>query len=599
MPEGGRATIHLPGTRWARGRETDAHSPAIDPLSTPPAAGVLVDPATTTPARAGALDAVRTAQTALLCAALAALVALATHVLGPPAGDAPAHIFQTLSFARHGYALWDNYWYAGYYQYVLYSAVYYPVAAIGGIVPVAVASASFAAWAFASAAGRLWGLPARLPSLAFAATAPTIVMVSGMYPFGAGVAVACMVLVLLQRRHTVAAAIAIVAVPAFSPLAFLLLLVVLAAAFVTSPSPRRTLRANRWPTGAVVGALVAAAALKLVFAQPGYYPFSAVDLATALGFSAVGLALAHGRLRRDFLSALFVLYGLVNVLLFLVPSPVGANATRLYSIAALPLLWLASRSRRPALRGRWVLAILTVAFVAQAAPYAASAYRSYQDSTTASAPYWKPALTFLRGHADAGYRVEVVATSGHWEAYYLARAGVPLARGWYRQADFPQNTVLYQPTISAAAYQAWLRSLGIKYVLLPDVPLDYSSQAEAALIRSGTSGLAPAGSAPHWRFYRLPDAVGIVSGLTTQPLDVHVTSAAISFAATRAGNFTIRVRYSPYWRTSTPTCLTETAGGMTSVRVDSPGVVSLSMPDPLDAVFGSAAPATTTCPAGA
>src|SRR5437879_3864074 len=106
-------------------------------------------------------------RTALVCAALAALAAVSTHMIGPPAGDAPAHVFQTLAFARHGYALWDNYWYAGSYQYVLYSVVYYPIAAVGGIVPVAVGSASFAAWAFASAAGRFWGAPARLPSLAF------------------------------------------------------------------------------------------------------------------------------------------------------------------------------------------------------------------------------------------------------------------------------------------------------------------------------------------------------------------------------------------------------------------------------------------------
>jgi len=433
-----------------------------------------------------------------------------------------------------------------------------------------------------------------LPSLAFAVTAPIIVMVSGMYPFGAGLAVAGIVIVLLQRRHPILAAIALPLVPAFSPLAFLMLLVVMAAALITADAPRTTLALNRWPAASVAGALIFAAALKLLFAQGGYYPFSLTDLAITLGFSVAGIALARGGIRRDFLSALFVLYGVTNLVLFLVPSPIGANATRLYSIAALPLLWLASRTRATPLRSRWLVLVLAVAFAAQVAPYVASGYRSYQGSTAAESVFWQPALSFLKSHADRNYRVEVVATAGHWEAYYLARAGVPLARGWYRQSDFPENDVLYRPAISPSAYQSWLRALGVKYVMLPDVSLDYSSQAEAALIRSGHSGLVLAGTAPHWQFYRLAKPVGIVSGDRVNPGSVHVTTAAISFVAPKAGLYRVRVRYSPYWQPSTPMCVTQTANGMMQLSVSTPGAVRLSMPDPLDAIFGDAA--TAACP---
>jgi hypothetical protein len=540
-------------------------------------------------------DVRRTGRTALLCATLAAVAAVITHLVGPPAGDAPAHAFQTLSFARHGFTLWDNYWYAGSYQYVLYSIVYYPVAAIGGVVPVAVISAAFAGWAFASATGRRWGRTARTPSLAFAATAPMIVMVSGMYPFGAGLAGAGIVIVLLQRRHPIPAAMALLLVPALSPLAFLLLLVVLAAALITSDAPRTTLRLNRWPAASVAGALIFAATLKLLFAQGGYYPFSLPDLAIALGFSGAGIALARRHIRRDFLSALFVLYGVTNLVLFLVPSPIGANATRLYSIAALPLLWLASRTRATPLRSRWLVLVLAVAFAAQVAPYVASGYRSYQGSTAAQSVFWRPALSFLKSHTDKNHRVEVVATAGHWEAYYLARVGVPLARGWYRQSDFPENDVLYKPVISPAAYQSWLRSLGVKYVMLPDVSLDYSSQAEAALIRSGRSGLVLASTAPHWRFYRLAKPTGIVSGGQVNPASVHVTTAAISFVAPTAGRYRVRVRYSPYWHPSAPICVTQTVNDMMELSVNTPGRVRLSMPDPLDAVFGGTSTGAAAC----
>jgi hypothetical protein len=532
------------------------------------------------------LDAGRTARTAMLCAVIAAIVAALTHVLGPPAADAPAHAFQTLSFVRHGFALWDNYWYAGSYQYVLYRALYYPVAAVGGIVPVAVVSASFAGWAFASAAGRRWGMPARLPSLAFAATAPIIVMVSGMYPFGAGLAAAGISVVLLQRRHTIAAAIAIIVVAGFSPLAFLLLLVVLTAALLASGAIAETLSGNRVPALAVGGALIAAVALKLFFVQPGYYPFSKQDLATALGFSGAGLLLARGRGRRDFLTSLFVVYALTNLALFLVSSPIGANAMRLYSVAALPLLWLASRTRPNPVRLRWSALILIVAFSAQVAPYVASSYRSFESAAAAGSGFWRPAISFLKNRPDNNYRVEVVATAGHWEAYYLARAGVSLARGWYRQSDYPENTLLYQPTITPSAYRSWLRKLGIQYVLLPDVPLDYSSQAEATLIRSGRSGLVLAGTAPHWQFYRLPDPVGIVSGGRATPQNVHVTAAGISFAAQAAGSYLIRVRYNPYWQTSTPICISPAANDMMRLQIQNPAVVRISMPDPITAILG-------------
>ena len=37
----------------------------------------------------------------------------------------------------------------------------------------------------------------------------------------------------------------------------------------------------------------------------------------------------------------------------------------------------------------------------------------------------------------------------------------------------------------------WLRSLGVRYVVLTDAPTDYSSKQEALLIRSGRSGLIP------------------------------------------------------------------------------------------------------------
>ena len=63
-------------------------------------------------------------------------------------------------------------------------------------------------------------------------------------------------------------------------------------------------------------------------------------------------------------------------------------------------------------------------------------------------------------------------------------------RGWYRQADFPENELLYDAKLSPGDYRAWLRQLGVRYVVISDAPPDYSSRVEAQLIRSGRSGLA-------------------------------------------------------------------------------------------------------------
>ena len=60
---------------------------------------------------------------------------------------------------------------------------------------------------------------------------------------------------------------------------------------------------------------------------------------------------------------------------------------------------------------------------------------------------------------------EAVDTAGHWGATYLAEAEIPLARGGYRQDDFPQNKVLYDE-LGRGPYLRWLRGLGVRYVVL-------------------------------------------------------------------------------------------------------------------------------------
>ena len=200
------------------------------------------------------------------------------------------------------------------------------------------------------------------------------------------------------------------------------------------------------------------------------------------------------------LRMLFVAYLILNLFAFLFKSPVGSNATRLFAVAGAPLLWLAanvSRQRSQVI----VLPLLAATAALQVGPWIRDAYSAW-GNPAASATYWRPAIDYLRARGDDQHRVEAVATWGHWEAYYLARAGFPLARGWFRQDDFPENRVLYDHHLTAATYDHWLRVLGVRYVVLPDTTLDYSSAAEARLLRSGDSGLQLVWRSEHLQYLR-------------------------------------------------------------------------------------------------
>ena len=196
--------------------------------------------------------------------------------------------------------------------------------------------------------------------------------------------------------------------------------------------------------------------VKRAFPDGGFYPFPAGALLAALLFCAFSAALvwrvAPARVLRPF----FVLYALACVAAFLVPSPLGANVTRLrFAAVPIALLLFALRDWRPR---KVVVAGVALAGVWNIQPVIANVQGSTADASTRAA-YWAPAVRYLKQHLSPSYRVEVVDTVGHWGATYLPRAGIPLTRGWFRQYDFPQNEVLYgslgrSPTGSGSAASA-------------------------------------------------------------------------------------------------------------------------------------------------
>jgi hypothetical protein len=227
-----------------------------------------------------------------------------------------------------------------------------------------------------------------------------------------------------------------------------------------------------------------------------------------------------------------------------------------------------------------VFPIIALAVALQVGPKVRDAYSAW-GNPAAVRSYWRPALRFLHAHGaqSAGYRVDAVSTWGHWEAYYVARAGIPLARGWFRQEDFPQNGSLYNDEMTPAAFRAWLRSVGVRYVLLPDAPLDYSSVREASLLRSGRSGLLVAGRTRHWTFYELPDPTPIVTAPPGRWAKLtYLGQERVVVQVSGPGRYVARIRYSPY-RHALPAsaCLSPTRNGMTLITAHMPGFVQMDI----------------------
>jgi hypothetical protein len=503
---------------------------------------------------------------ALLAAATAAVVAAPLAWLGPPGSDLAAHAYQRTLFLEHGFTLWNNFWYAGRYSFIGYSILYYPLAALLGIRLLAVATISLAALAFALVLGREWGPTSRWSSRTFAVVWGGIVL-SAAFPFALGFALALLAIWSLQggRRWQFAALTALTL--AASPVAFLLLAIVLAGIGLAR---RAELPANVVPIAAVAVAGLTELVLWRLFPQGGRFPFSLAEAAAAVTFCVLGLAFTWRVERARVLQFVFGVYLVAIVAAYFVPSAIGENIARLrYAAIPLAVLVLSLRRWRPLLAG---IAVLGIAIAWNVTPLASSFVNGESD-VTANASTWTQPIAYLHAHLLTGYRVEAVDTAAHWPAVYLADASIPLARGWFRQDDFPQNAVLYSK-LGPTAYLRWLRSLGVAYVVLTDAPPDYSARAEARVVRSGRAGLVPVFWTPKVTVYKVPQPVPIVTG-PGQPTLLSLTDARLHLHVTRGGTYRIAVRWSPYWNASDG-CLSKGSDGMLRLRTRAARTVGLA-----------------------
>jgi hypothetical protein len=508
----------------------------------------------------------------LLAAALTAAFAALVLAVGPAPGDAPVHLYRTL-LVRDGALVWDNFWYAGTYPLASYSLLYYLPAALVGNLPLVFFAAVASTVLFASIALREWGRAALWPSRVFGvlAAAP---MFTGLYAYSLGFTTMLATLKLLQLRRLWLAAVLGALTVGFSPLAFVFLCLIVGSYAVWR---RRIAVRHIWfGVGLALAAGIELAALVFFPASTGTYPFHWIDFAGVLVVTSLGVLVARKARGGGPLVAFYALWGLGSVVVYVVPTPLGDNWTRLSAFVFPVMLLTASLAGfRPR---RLVVLALATAFAYNVVPYALLV-PSRLDNNTQRASFWQPAIRFLRQHEQPGYRVEVVPTAEHWEAYWVPKAGLPLARGWYRQLDVADNPALYAKNLDASAYRRWLRSAAVRYVLLSTTaPLDWEGgPQEARVVRSSRSGLRLVFRSRNWTIYELPHATPLLTG-PASPVVTSFGHTTIRGRVFAAGRYLLRAHYSQYLRLQGGGCVAPGPDKMTYLDLTRPERFAVSVP---------------------
>ncbi|MEX2985499.1 MFS transporter [Streptomyces sp. C36] len=244
------------------------------------------------------------------------------------------------------------------------------------------------------------------------------------------------------------------------------------------------------------------------------------------------------------------LYALGVLLVWLIPSQIGTNISRLgmifggvVLIAALMEVEVPPRAelfRRGRVWTASVLAVLTLTIWQSA--------NSISDIIhTTPAASWARELAPLvdrlqRVDASRG-RVEVVPARSHREASALFPY-VNLARGWNRQADLKRNPLFYEEgLLTPASYRDWLDRWAVHYVVLPTDEPDNAGVEEAKLVGAGQTYLREIWSDANWRLFEVKDP----TPLADPPATVDKVKAnEITVTVRSAGVVRVRIPYSPW-----------------------------------------------------
>jgi hypothetical protein len=476
----------------------------------------------------------------------AGLVALLMWRAGIPGWDDAAHVYKVFLLRRGGSIFWDDFWYGGGYGAVNYGFIFYLLALYVPAKLIVVVSAGVVPVLYYLYQRDMWRIDDIWPAW-FLAVVMAAYLSHGQDPFVFALALTLGGLALLARGRPVLGALAVGVAIFANPMAFVVCGNFMLADLLARPETRR----RYWAFLCVVAPFAAARIISgWAFTEPGAYLNETPQLLLYLAFALMGLALAgvnavHAR--RPFF-ILFFVYAVTCVLSFVIPgSPLGNNIGRFFFVFGLPLLFLLRHTslRRPfRYADLAVVPIVLFGLLQFSTPY--SHFTRTNEWPQTATRFFAPAIAEARKLYDPNYRIHVVALRRHWEADYFPEAGIPITRGWYRQADATHNGIFYT-TYDEAAYVAWLRRMGVQYIFLAHAPLDAWSNHEAGLLANSTA-FEPVTRVGAWSVYRLRAAEPIVVGMSGGAADV-LTMQHLWFSVSldRPGPYLVKVTWSPYW----------------------------------------------------
>jgi hypothetical protein len=397
--------------------------------------------------------------------------------------------------------------------------------------------------------------------------ATSAMLFTGRLPYALGVALGLGSLLALQRGRILPALGLAVLCPLGSPVAAAFLALAAAAAALAAPDRRTAVRALLVAAAGIVPTGLLAAA----FPEGGHQPY-ALSAFLPVPLTSAGFAVLLPREERQ-LRIGAVLYGLLAVAAFALPTPLGGNASRLAETFAAPLALCGLLGPR----GAWARPAVLLAMLAPLVFWQLSspvrAVLNGEDNQSRYGAYYHPLLQFLKANQEPPGRVEIVFTDAHWEAADVAIHD-PIARGWERQLDIGRNALFYDGTLSARSYRGWLEENGVRWVALPDTRLDYSGSVEARLVAGGLPYLKLRWRGPHWRVYevRSPHSLVAPEG-GAEMRAVGLGAEHLTLDVERPGSALVRVRWTPYWVAS-GACV-ERDGDWTRITVRRPGWLRL------------------------
>ena len=369
--------------------------------------------------------------------------------------------------------------------------------------------------------------------------------------FSLGLAIALgALLALMSGRLRIASVLSVLA-PLASPVAGLFLGVAGGALFLSGQ--------RRAGLTLGVSALVPTVAVGLAFGNGGRQSFA--EEHALIGFL-ICLAMAGLCWRLPVIRWGALLSAGLVAAAYVLPTPVGTNATRLPELFAAPIIVAVAAVPLVAVIAATASAVLLLP------PTSLTEVRERGDPAL-SAEFYAPLLDQLAARGEDG-PIEVVPSLRRGEAAFVAPV-VATARGWSRQIDIGRNPIFYDGTLSADTYRAWLDDNAISYVAISNGPFEWAATDEATLVRRGLPYLQAEWSDREWTLYAVTNPRPVISSpgrvIARDPVSLTV-------ALPEPGEYVVRVRWSRYLSASDG-CVRPTEDGWSVLVVEDSGTVTI------------------------